>query len=74
MVLRGVSATVPVCYDSGGEIAEYPRAVRLDRVDISGREEKFTDGIASRVIIEEREESPVNQPCSVLKLCKRVVE
>ena len=74
MVLRGVSATVSVCDDSSREIAEYPGAVRLNCIDISGREEKFTDGITGRVVVEEREEGPVNQPCSVLELCKRIVE
>ena len=74
MVLRGVSATVSVCDDGGGEIAEDPGAVRLNCIDICRGEEKLANGIAGGVIVKEREEGPVDQPCSVLELRERVVE
>jgi hypothetical protein len=74
VVLRGVSATVSVRDDGSGEIPEDPGTVCLNCVDICGREEELADGVTGRIIVEEREEGPVDQPCSMLELRKRIIE
>ena len=66
LVLIRVSATVAASDDSGGEIAKDPWAVGLDGVDVCGREEHVSKGFARRLVVEQREERPVNQPGTVL--------
>jgi len=43
-------------------------------IDIGWGEEELAEGITGGLMVEEREETPVNQPGSVLELAKRVVE
>lgn len=66
--------TVAVGDDGGGEVAQDPGAAGLDGVDVGGGEEKVGQDIASRVVVEEGEQRPVDQPGAVLELTQRVVE
>jgi hypothetical protein len=74
LVLVRVAALIPVCDDGGDEVAQDPRAVCLDGVDEGGRVEHLSEGLARGLVVEEREERPVDQPCAVLQLCEGVVE
>ena len=58
----------------GGQIAQYPRTCRLDRVDVCRRKEEFGEDVASGFVIEKREQGPVNKPGTVVELRERVVE
>ena len=66
LVLVGVTVAVAVCDDGGGEIAQDPGAVCLDRVDVGGREEHLREGVFGGLIVEEGEQGPVNQPGAVV--------
>ena len=52
LVLVRVAATVAACDDSGGQVAQDPRAVCLDGVDVGGGEEHFCKGFAGRLVVE----------------------
>ena len=56
LVLVGVAVAVAVSDDGGGEVAQDPGAVCLDRVDVGGREEHLGEGIFGRLIVEEGEQ------------------
>ena len=74
LVLIRVAAPVAAGDDGGGQVAQDPRAVCLDGVDVGGGEEHFGEGFAGGLVVEEREERPVDQPGAVLQLGERVVE
>lgn len=74
LVLVRVPALVAAGDDGGSEVAQDPRAVCLDGVDVCGGEEHLGEGLARGFVVEEGEERPVEQPCAVLQLCERVVE
>lgn len=74
LVLVRVAALIPVCDDSGSEVAQDPWAVCLDGVDVGGGEEHVGEGLAGGLMVKEREQRPVDQPCAVLELCEGVVE
>jgi hypothetical protein len=73
LVLSGVTVAVAIRNHSGGQVTEDPWARCLDSVDESGGEEELDERVAGGVVVEEGEKSPVNQPCPVLELGKRVV-
>jgi len=74
LVLVRVPATVTAGDDGSSEVAQDPRAVGLDGVDVSGGEEHVGEGFARGFVVEEGEERPVDQPGAVLELCEGVVE
>ena len=74
LVLSGVSCAVSVGDDSCCEVSEDPRAGGLNRVYEWCGEEEFANGVTASLVVEEREQSPVNEPCSVGELCEWVAE
>lgn len=59
--------------NSHGKVAQDPRAVGLDGVDVSGVEEEVEDGLTGLVVVEEGEESPVDEGGPVLQLGEGVL-
>lgn len=59
LVLIRVSALVTASDDGSDEIAEDPRAICLDGVDVCGGEEHVGKGLARRLVVEEGEQRPV---------------
>ena len=59
--------------DGDGEVTEDPGRVGLDGVDEAGVEEEVEEGLAGLVVVEEGEESPVDELGAVLELSKGVV-
>jgi hypothetical protein len=74
LVLVRVAGAVAAGDDGGGQVAQDPRAVGLDGVDVGGREEHVGQRLAGAVVVEQREQRPVDQPGAVLQLRQRVVE
>lgn len=60
--------------DGGGQVSEDPGARCLDGVDVGGGEEEVCKDVTGGIMVEEREETPVDQPCAAGELGKRVVE
>ena len=69
----GVLRPAAVGDDGNGEVAEDPGGVGLDGVDEAGVEEEVEEGLTGLVVVEEREEGPVDELGAVLELGKRVV-
>lgn len=67
-----VTAGVPGGDDGGSEVAEDPGAVGLDCVDVGGLEQGVGDFFAGLLVVEKREERPVDQPGALLQLGERV--
>lgn len=68
-------ASAAAAGDNGsGEVSQDPGAGGLNGVDVGGAEEKVEKGVAGGVAVEEGEEGPVDKPCAMLQLRKRVVE
>ena len=74
LVLSGVACTAAVGDNCCSEVSENPGACGLDGIDEGRREEDITDCVSCRLVVEEGEESPVNEPCAVSKLCERIGE
>lgn len=60
--------------DNDGQVTQDPRARGLDSVDVVGREEHLEQGLARVLVVEQRKQGPVGEPCPVLELRQRVVE
>lgn len=74
LVLASVAGTVAVGDNCSSQISKDPWAGGLDGVDECWGEEEIADNITSGFVVEEWEQSPVNEPGSVVKLCERFVE
>lgn len=74
LILAGVARAAAVGDDGCSQVSEDPWAGSLDGVDECWGEEKIADDIASRFVVEEGEQCPVDEPCSVVKLSERVAE
>lgn len=74
LVLTSVTGAGAVGDDSGGQVSEDPGAGSLDSVDEWCGEEEIADSVASWLVVEEWEESPVDEPCAVVQLCEWVAE
>jgi hypothetical protein len=73
LVLTRIALAASVGDDGCCEVAEDPWAGSLNGIDECGGEGEFDEGVAGGVVVEEGEERPVDQPCSVLELGERVV-
>jgi len=60
-----------VCDNGGGQITENVWARRLNGVQVSILEEQVDDSVSSVGVVEENEETPVDQPGALLQLVKR---
>lgn len=60
--------------DGGNQVAQDPRAAGLDGVDVGGGEEHVEDGLAGALVVEQGEQSPVDQHGAVVELSAGVVE
>ena len=74
LICTGIFAPISIGDYSGCEVSQDPGAVRLNGVDEGWREEHFGKALPSGLIVEEREEAPVDKPSAMLKLRQRVVE
>lgn len=74
LVLSCVSRAATVGDYGCSEVAEDPGAGGLDCVDKGGREEELADCVPCRLVVEEGEECPMDEPGAVGELCQRVVE
>lgn len=68
-----VAGAIAVGDYRSGEVPEDPGARGLDGVDESGGEEELDQDIAGGVVVEEGEQSPMDEESAVLELRKRVV-
>lgn len=74
LVLVRVAGAVAAGDDGGAQVAQNPRAVGLDGVDVGGGEEHVGQRLAGTVVVEQGEQRPVDQPGAVLQLRQGVVE
>lgn len=74
LVLTSIACAAAVRDYCCCEVSEDPRAGSLNGIDEWGGKEQLANGVARWLVVEEREQSPVDQPCSVGELRKWVVE
>ncbi len=73
LVDAGILRAPAVRDDSDGQVAQDPRAVSLDAVNVAGVEEQLEDGLAGLLGVEQGEEDPVDESGPVLQLGQRVL-
>lgn len=74
LMLARIPCSAATGNDRSGQISQDPGTASLDSVDKRWAEEEVEDLVTGRVVVEEREQSPVNEPRSVVKLSQGVVE
>ena len=68
------AGSVAVGDDGSSQVSQDPRTRGLDGVDVWRREEELGEDFSGGLVVEEGEQTPVDEPCAVLQLGERVVE